>query len=219
MGAVIRIRSPWPSRTSLFDVGIAGPIAGFIVAVSALAYGVATLPGKEYIYAVHPEYAQLDGIPQSGFALGNSFFFSIIRSLYTGNGFFPPMNEIYHYPYLCVGWFGLFVTALNLIPVGQLDGGHILYALIGKKWHGIIARTFFVFLLALGVSSFLHLLYGSVQTGTMGWLLWAVILYFIVKIDHPEVTDTEQLTRGRQVLGWAVFLIFVLAFTPLPFVE
>src|SRR5262249_53972272 len=136
MGAVIRIKSPWTSKRSLFDIGIAGPLAGLIVTIIILAVGMATLPGKEYLYTVHPDYRTMAKLPSDGFTLGSSLFFSWVRHLAPHGAFVPPMNEIYHYPFLCVGWFGLFVTALNLIPVGQLDGGHILYALVGQHRQG-----------------------------------------------------------------------------------
>ena len=128
------------------------------------------------------------------------------------------MNEVYHYPFLCVGWFGLFVTALNLIPVGQLDGGHILYALLGKR-QGIIARVFWGILILIGITSFIPLFGWHIQLGTVGWLLWAAILYFLIKLDHPEISDDSQLDSGRKYLGWVTLGIFVVTFPPIPFFE
>lgn len=144
MGAVIRMRQQVNSRKALFDIGIAGPIAGFIVAAGMLIYGMTHLPPFEYIYDIHPEY-QTTGVPTNGFAFGPNLLFIIFAKLFTSSPsvFLPPMNEIYHYPFLCVGWFGLLVTALNLLPVGQLDGGHIVYAIFkGKSKY--VARTFLV---------------------------------------------------------------------------
>lgn len=219
MGAVIRIKAAWPSKKALFDVGIAGPVAGFVVTLAILLYGFATLPGKEYLYSIHPEYRFLSTIPASGFTFGNSVFFWALTKLFSLTGFVPPMNEVYHYPYLCVGWFGLFVTALNLIPVGQLDGGHILYALSGGKLQGAVARMFFAILIAIGLLSLIPFFGYKLYLGTMGWILWALLLFFIVKLDHPPIPDVEPLTRGRKVLGWATFAIFVLTFPPIPFME
>ncbi len=219
MGAVIRMRSMSNSKKALFDIGIAGPIAGFIVTLVILFYGILTLPGKEFLYSIHPEYRALAAIPENGLAFGNSLFLWSISHLVGSHQFFPPMSEIYHYPFLCVGWFGLFVTALNLMPVGQLDGGHIMYALVGKRGQGFIARIFFVLLIASGILSFLPLIGVKIYLGTLGWLVWAFILFFIIKLDHPEIPDYEPLSRNRQVLGWIAFAIFVLTFPPVPFFE
>ncbi|MBI1806006.1 MAG: site-2 protease family protein [Ignavibacteria bacterium] len=219
MGAVIRIRSPWPSKKALFDIGIAGPIAGFVVTVAILLYGLMTLPGKEFLYSIHPDYRGMAKIPTDGLTFGTSIFFWGIAKLCSQFEFIPPMSEIYHYPYLCVGWFGLFVTALNLIPVGQLDGGHILYALLGGDRHGKIARIFFFVLILFGVTSFIPLLGMKISLGTSGWLLWAIILYFIVKLDHPPIVDDEKLGAKRRILGWITMGVFVFTFVPFPFIE
>ena len=217
MGAVIRIRSPLPSKKAIFDIGISGPIAGLIATLLILIFGFLTLPGKEFIYSIHPEYLLMDNPPQGGLTFGNSLFNWGIVKLLSNNNPLPPMNEIYHYPFLCVGWFGLFVTAMNLIPVGQLDGGHILYALVGSKKHSILARIFFIALIILGVSGLFPLQNGISYFETVGWLVWAFLLYFIVKLDHPEITDAEPLSYTRQILGWFIFIILILIFTPIPF--
>jgi len=219
MGAVIRIKSPFPSRRSLFDVGIAGPIAGFIVAFAVLLIGFFTLPGKEYLYTIHPEYATMSGIPSGGFTFGSSILFWALCKIFSAHAFVPPMNEIYHYPLLCVGWFGLFVTAMNLLPVGQLDGGHILYSLVGPGPQGRVARITFVFLILLGLTGFLPLFGSSRQVGTMGWLVWAAILFFVIKLDHPPLAFSDELTPARKFLGWLGMAIFVISFPPIPFFD
>lgn len=218
MGAVIRIRSQMYSKRALFDIGIAGPIAGLVVTLAVLVLGLATLPPKEYLYSIHPQYRGLPSIPAEGLTFGTSIFFWLVAKLGSGIGFFPPMNEVYHYPFLCVAWFGLFVTALNLIPVGQLDGGHILYALVDRK-QGIVARIFWGILIAIGLASFLPFFGAHIQLGTVGWLLWAIILFFIIKLDHPEIPDVTPLDPNRRLLGWASLVIFVLTFPPIPFLE
>ncbi|MDI6767849.1 MAG: site-2 protease family protein [Bacteroidota bacterium] len=219
MGAVIRIRSTTKTALEIFDIGIVGPIAGFIVTVGILFYGLFTLPGTEYLFNIHPEYRLLDQIPEHGFSFGNSLLFFGFSKLVASNVYFPPMNEIYHYPYLCVGWFGLFVTSLNLMPVGQLDGGHILYALVGGKKQRFIARLFFYFLISLGLISIVPIWQTESLPGSAGWLLWAAILYFLIKLNHPEIPFVEELTPKRKILGWITFLIFILTFTPVPFLE
>src|SRR5260221_2270836 len=209
MGAVIRIRSPLHSKKALFDIGIAGPLAGLVPTVIILMVGFLTLPSKEYLFSIHPDYRVLDKIPDTGLTFGYSALFWGLTKLFSLGNFVPPMNEVYHYPFLCVGWFGLFITALNLIPVGQLDGGHILYALIGRKQR-LIARIFFGLLIVIGLSSFLPLFGRNVQLGTAGWLLWAAILFFVIKLDHPAVEEFAQLDDARKSLGWATFVIFLL---------
>lgn len=218
MGAIIRIRSPLQTKRALFDIGIAGPLAGLVVTLAVLFYGIATLPGKEYLISIHPEYALLPEIPKTGLSFGHSFLTWALREYVSQFAFFPPMNEIYHYPYLCAGWFGLFVTALNLVPIGQLDGGHILYAIIGKG-QGTIARVFLTILVLIGLAGFVPFLGLHIQPGTIGWLLFALILIFIVKIDHPPVPDESELDPQRKMLGWVTFAFFVISFAPVPFFE
>lgn len=135
-GAVIRTRTPMMTKNQLFDIGVSGPIAGFVVCIAILMVGFLTLPGPEHLYAIHPEIL-VNGFSDKGLTFGDTLLFSFFRWVFDGIVFVPPMNEIYHYPFLCVGWFGLFVTALNLLPFGQLDGGHVLYALIGKRQHTV----------------------------------------------------------------------------------
>ncbi|MFI5251880.1 MAG: site-2 protease family protein, partial [Bacteroidota bacterium] len=218
MGAVIRIRSPLSTKTALFDIGIAGPLAGLVVTIVLLLYGIATLPSIDYLYQIHPEYRLLAQIPENGLTFGNSIFFWILRKSMGHSTFFPPMNEIYHYPYLCVGWFGLFITAINLIPAGQLDGGHIVYALMGNA-HRFVARGMFVFLILFGLTSFLPILGFKVQPGTAGWLVWAAILFFVIKLDHPPVYDDTPLSSRRNFWGWLTMLIFIFIFPPVPIFE
>lgn len=218
MGAVIRIRSAISSKKQLFDIGSAGPIAGLIVTLIILIYGIITLPPIEYLYHIHPQYIGLKQIPEGGLTFGSSIFLWVLLKLVGRGEFIPPMNEIYHYPYLCVGWFGLFITAMNLIPVGQLDGGHILYSLAGKR-QGIIARFFFGSLIIFGLISFLPFFGYHVQPGTIGWLVFAAILFFIIKLDHPEVYDDTELDIVRKRIGWGLMVTFILIFTPIPFFE
>ncbi len=160
LGALIRTRSVVPNRKAMFDIGVAGPLAGFFACIFVLILGFLTLPGREYILALHPHYDFLTNSTNEtqGLSLefGNTILYSVISSIFTdpSRQFVPPMSELYHYPLLCVGWFGLFVTAMNLIPIGQFDGGHVAYTLFGDR-HRFIARFFFVFLLILGLPSIL----------------------------------------------------------------
>ncbi|MCX7909430.1 MAG: site-2 protease family protein [Ignavibacteria bacterium] len=246
-GALIATRSPIPNRKVLFDIGISGPLAGFLVSLVFIIYGLINLPPKEYIYSIHPEYLiQFGGnIPQTGLHFGDSLIFSILTNLFANpNGWLPPMNEIYHYPFLCVGWFGLFVTILNLLPFGQLDGGHIIYAMFGNyQWK--IAKTLWWVMLIFGLGSilnfFLYLfqdidypssLYIWLQDNLLpllktlksyfpfwfdawgGWLFWAVFTKLFIRIPHPYIPQTSPLNGTRLFLGYVAIIVLILSFTP-----
>jgi Zn-dependent protease len=220
MGAVIRLRSAIPSRKVMFDVGSAGPIAGFIVSIAILVFGFVTLPPKEYLYSIHPEYAQFTSVPTGGLTFGSTLLFSFLSHAFSPSGaFVPPMNEIYHYPFLCVGWFGTFVTAMNLIPVGQLDGGHITYSMFGERHH-LIARVSLVMLVIAGVAGFLPLVGIESSFGWTGWLFWALILILslrVFKLNRPPIEDDTPLDATRLTVGWLCIGIFVSSFSITPF--
>jgi membrane-associated protease RseP (regulator of RpoE activity) len=144
----------------------------------------------------------------------------ILQKLFTNpqSEFIPPMTEIYHYPFLCVGWFGLFVTAMNLIPVGQLDGGHISYSLFSTSTHRRIADLSFVALIIFGMLGFLsEYLNWNLPLGWTGWLFWALILKFFVKLYHPEVPFQNELDPRRKLIGYFAIFIFIVSFIPAPF--
>ncbi|MGE5436879.1 MAG: site-2 protease family protein [Syntrophothermus sp.] len=220
MGAVIRTKTPVMNKKAMFDIGIAGPIAGFIATIGILIIGFLTLPGKEYILAIHPDYFSPEyGKTGLQFGFGNNLIFLFLKWLFADNyAFFPPMSEIYHYPFLCVGWFGLFITAMNMIPVGQLDGGHISYALFGDKKQYTIAVICFMALFAFGLIGISeYVLEMPIKLGWEGWLVWALLLFFIIKLKHPPIHDTEELDTKRRILGYISFAILILSFTPIPF--
>ncbi|MDB5036402.1 MAG: peptidase [Chlorobi bacterium] len=243
MGAVIRTRTVVPSRRAMFDIGVAGPIAGFVVALAYLIIGMLTMPGIESLYAIHPEYRALATLPAEGTRFGGFLLFGILKKLLIAPGrFFPGMNEIYHYPLLSVGWFGMFVTALNMIPVGQLDGGHVIYGMFGRAQRKI-SRWFVGFLVFSGFGTLCTLLRDLIREhhqgrffdllgvllgpplewltrhagwwmrGWLGWLLWVVIILVVIKIPHPPVPDETPLDRKRIIIGWCALGILVLTFT------
>ncbi|MFB6271454.1 MAG: site-2 protease family protein [Salinibacter sp.] len=193
-GAVINIRERIPSTRSLFDVGVAGPLAGFVVALGALIYGFATLPPPEYLLDL-PGHEALkayirqhgtfpDTPPTSGdgtyiLVVGTTPLYWVLSQFFSN---VPPMYEMYHYPVLFAGWLGLFFTALNLLPVGQLDGGHVIYALLGDKWHRRFAQAFVFVLLWSGGMGFMEetraVLYEmGPWLGRSSWIILAVIYY------------------------------------------
>ncbi len=221
MGAVIKTRSRIPNNKIMFDIGVAGPIAGFIASLIILTYGFLNVPPVEYILSIHPDYFS----PQYGadglsLQFGDTILFSFFREIFVSPGtFFPPMTEIYHFPYLCVGWFGLFVTTLNMIPIGQLDGGHIIFSMFGGKKHESIASVSLILIIIMGVvgivDAFMEL---NLNFGWSGWLFWGLILYFIIKVKHPPVPEFEELSTGRMILGYFSLIILILSFSPSPIV-
>lgn len=220
MGAVIKMRSRVQSRKSLFDIGVAGPITGWIVTIIILIIGYLSLPPISFLYSIHPEY-QSTGIPATGLTFGYNLIFFVFEKIFSGsNVFIPPMNEIYHYPFLCVGWFGLLITALNMMPVGQLDGGHISYTMFGEK-HKILAYIVFGLLLFFGLAGLIPLTGLNVNFGSVNWLMWALIIFFIIKIKHPPIVSDiyEPLGRARTIIGWFSFIIFIISFCPIPVSE
>jgi Zn-dependent protease len=176
----------------------------------------------DYLYGIHPEYSKLADLPQGGLTFGSSLLFSAIKTMVPATrAFVPPMNEIYHYPYLCVGWFGLFVTALNLIPVGQLDGGHIARAMFAR-FHNQIGQATLLFLVMLGTLGILPILGYSVAIGWIGWLVWGIILAVALRARRhtlPDQEDIESMGRIRTIFGWLCLIIFVTCFAPTPFFE
>lgn len=220
MGAVIKTKTQIPNNKAMFDIGAAGPIAGFIACVAVLIFGFTHLPGREYLLQIHPDYGTPEyGKNTIGLEFGSTLLFTLLKYLFTNPAqFVPPMSEVYHYPYLCVGWFGLFVTSMNLIPVGQLDGGHIIYSMFNEKKHEVIASISMLILLLFGIlgvlDAFLNI---NIKIGWSGWLFWALILYFFIKIKHPPVEHFEELGIGRKLTGYFAILIFILSFAPTPF--
>jgi membrane-associated protease RseP (regulator of RpoE activity) len=219
MGAVIRTRSRIYSKKAMFDIGVSGPIAGFIATLVILIYGFTNVPGIDYLLTIHPDYLE-PRYGQGGLSLvfGDTILFSSLKYLIADtNQFFPPMSEIYHYPYLCVGWFGLLITSMNMIPVGQLDGGHISYTMFGDKKSFNISAAAFIALFFLGVIGIIDTtLELGLNAGWSGWLVWSLILYFIIKLKHPPVPDPVRLNDGRMYIGYLALFIFLISFSPAP---
>jgi membrane-associated protease RseP (regulator of RpoE activity) len=221
IGAVIKTKSPVPNNKAMFDIGIAGPLAGFAVCIIILIYGFTHLPAVDYLLKIHPEYYSPDyGKNSYSLIFGDSLVFYFLKTIFTNSAqFIPPMSEIYHYPFLCVGWFGLFITSMNLIPVGQLDGGHIIYSMFGEKKQEAISSVAMIGLLFLGIlgllTAFLNI---NIDFGWSGWLFWAMVLYFLIKIKHPPVQQFEELDFKRKVLGYLGIIVFIISFSPAPFI-
>ncbi|MBN2572469.1 MAG: site-2 protease family protein [Ignavibacteriales bacterium] len=220
MGAVIRTRSAIQNNKAMFDIGVAGPIAGFIASLIVLIIGYSFLPSIDYLLNIHPDYFSPDyGKNYINLEFGNTLLFSFFREIFSQPGqFIPPMSEIYHYPYLCVGWFGLLITAMNLLPVGQLDGGHIIYSMFGQKKQEIISTITMIGLVLLSVTGFIDMYLGlNLNIGWPGWIIWALLLYFVIKIKHPLIANFNPLDKKRQTVGYFAIIIFILSFSPMPF--
>jgi membrane-associated protease RseP (regulator of RpoE activity) len=162
LGAVIRLRSRVYSKKQNFDIGIAGPLAGFVMALIVLFYGYTNLPGPEYIFQIHPEYEQYgmdyadhvykDLPAGADIWMGKNLVFLFFENYVADPERVPNAHEIMHYPYLFAGFLSLIFTSLNLFPIGQLDGGHVSYGLFGYRAHKLIATiAFFVMLLYAGI--------------------------------------------------------------------
>ena len=220
LGAVIRIKERIRRMHKLFDVGASGPVAGFIVALIVLMVGFATLPEPDYVQnfsgheelkeyvaenGTYPEFITDEADGQGVLTVGNTLLYSALASFFDN---VPPMWEMYHYPFLFAGWLGLFFTALNLMPVGQLDGGHILYSLIGYKKHKIVARLFFTLITALAGGEaipFLKQLISEYTTMPFAeYAVWGFLLFALMnrafRSDRNWVAAMMVLSVGGSVI-------------------
>ncbi|MFQ5583162.1 MAG: site-2 protease family protein [Calditrichia bacterium] len=208
MGAVIRIKSQFPDRKALLDVGIAGPLAGFVMSLVFLFYGYATLPDMNgiiaYVETIHPWDIGNEGV---NLILGKSILFSFFNDFIGSSRL--PMNEVYHFPYIFAGWIGLLVTAINLIPIGQLDGGHILFALMGRRARRVGLITF--------LAMFALNMYLVFEYMSFIWMLWILLILILIRFRHPPtLDDSVELTPIRRYLGWLCMIIFTICFIPNP---
>ncbi|WP_257883387.1 site-2 protease family protein [Hymenobacter sp. DG01] len=219
-GAVIRIKDRIFSRREFFDVGLAGPLAGFIVAVGVLAYGLTHLPPLDYLYNIHPEYrfygsryAQYvyQAGQGAGTVLAQPLLFRAMAATLADPALLPHPNELVHYPLLVAGILSLFFTALNLLPIGQLDGGHIVYGLLGPRRAARVSVVLFVgFIFYAGLGLF------SLASDETTWLYWAgpyaVYLFLVFRRVVPTV-------RRALLLGGAVWLAQVALASAFPGLE
>jgi membrane-associated protease RseP (regulator of RpoE activity) len=314
MGAFIRLKEQVKSLTKTFDIGLAGPLAGFAVAILVIIYGFSNLPPKEHIYSIHPEYElfganfedhvyekdtfflktdlakispevasnydadtiRIGPSYQLGIQLGSNLIFDFAKAYIVPENEvdrIPNPNEMFHNPYLFAGFLALLFTALNLIPIGQLDGGHVLYGLIGEKkfkvfatlafitlifYSGlgngvfgffnpfdlnqdmidimiaVLAYAFFIFyllgktsfnnqqklMISLGIISLqavLLLTFPGIK-GYGGWMIYAFFIGRFLGIYHPPSEIEEPLSMNRKTLGWIALIIFILSFSPQPFI-
>ncbi|MBI4594247.1 MAG: site-2 protease family protein [Candidatus Rokubacteria bacterium] len=190
LGAIIRMRSPVRGRNSLFDIAAAGPLAGLLVAVPAIILGlqwsvVGVVPAGDVVH------------------FGDPLLLRWIVQLHFGR--IPAGMDVFLHPVAVAGWAGFFVTALNLFPVGQLDGGRIAYALFGRRHR------------AVGVATFVGLLGLGAVTQSVNWFVWAGLLFFMVGFHHsPPLDDVTPLTPVRRAVGVLCLVLLVLLIPPVP---
>lgn len=280
LGAFIRIKERLTSRVKYFDIGIAGPLAGFVAALFVLWYGFTHLPPLDYVFELFPVFKQygneygkfLETSPDYiSIKLGDSLLFNFFEQ-YVSTGELPHPYLYTNYPIIFAGYLALFFTALNLFPIGQLDGGHILYGLIGDRAFNIVSPVLFscfVFYAGLGFFNahefttqdtqlffeligkfalfilFNYLCFSKITDNLItNWLialsvvaLQLAISYFFPTIEgysgflafglmigrflgvyHPTTHDMQPLTLERKILGWLALIIFVICFSPKPFI-
>ncbi|HEX8735549.1 MAG TPA: site-2 protease family protein [Pyrinomonadaceae bacterium] len=198
LGAFIKILSPMPSRHATFDIGVAGPIAGFLALIPIAVIGFLT-----WQYA--PPSSHVAGAANLGFVFSDPLMMQLMAWIFNVNLSLPTMAN----PFYFAAWLGLLVTALNLIPSGQLDGGHAIYAVFGERIHYWTGRIAFAAMALFSITGFYF--YNS-PSG----FLFAVLLGVMMRIRHPEPLDNTPLDFKRKAVAALVLLIFILCFVPFP---
>lgn len=195
-GAFIKIVSPLPSRRATFDIGVAGPIAGFIALIPVAVVGLLTLQQVP---------SDKIGVSATGLYFSEPLLFQFLASVFAIN-LQPPMLPN---PFYAAAWLGLLVTALNLIPSGQLDGGHAVFSVFGRQIHRWTGRIAFAVMVVLSIS-------GLYFYNSPSGILFAVLLGVMMRIRHPEPLDDAPLDPKRKIVAFLTLLIFILSFTPFP---
>lgn len=189
LGAFIQLREPMRNRKILFDIGAAGPLAGLIVALPVLVIGLAT--------------SNIEPLPSEAYILeGDSLTYAAAKTLIFGRYLPNESEDVFINQLAKAGWTGLFITGLNLIPLGQLDGGHVIYTLLGRRAQRLYLPLVGVFL----VLSFFN----------SSWLLWTLLLFFLGRVYATPLDSVTPLDSRRRWLGWVTLVIFVLVFVPNP---
>jgi membrane-associated protease RseP (regulator of RpoE activity) len=188
-GAFIQLRQPLRNRKTLMDVGAAGPLAGLLFAIPILIIGLAT--------------SRVDMINPGGILEGNSLLYALLKTITFGRFLPDGQLDVYVNPFAWAGWVGLLVTGLNLIPIGQLDGGHILYALVGER-----AKWLYIPILASMV---------VLVVATDMWFFWLVLLLLFGRIYATPLDMITRLDRRRQIIGVLGVIVFIVTFVPVPF--
>jgi membrane-associated protease RseP (regulator of RpoE activity) len=189
MGAFIKIKSPITQKRQLFDIGVAGPLASFVLSLPALVIGVA-------LSKVVPS------LPKEGtYYFGDPLLLKIIGAIFFKN--VGPNQDVVLHPVAVAGWVGVLVTAMNLFPLGQLDGGHVSYAVLGPRAKAI-GRVFLAVFVVMGIFFW------------AGWLVWALVI-MLLGLKHPRIWDEDaSLGTKRKIIGFLTLVVFILSFIPDP---
>jgi membrane-associated protease RseP (regulator of RpoE activity) len=215
LGALIRLRSPIPSRDAVLDIGAAGPLAGALVAIPVYAWGLA----HSEVRAVGELAATNTGSPfemlraflrgetltwgGDAVVFGDSLLTAGIQRLVLGA--MPPGHDVVIHPVALAAWLGLFVTTLNLLPLGQLDGGHVTYAWLGERGALRVSRLVSAGLLLAGIFV------------SLNWLVWWLLTRIVIGLRHPPAIDEAPIGPARRAVALASLALFVLTFVPVPF--
>ncbi|MCG3172879.1 MAG: hypothetical protein GMKNLPBB_01050 [Myxococcota bacterium] len=207
-GAVIVMRERIRRKSQVFDIGIAGPIAGFVVLVPLMIWGVYLSP------------VQVMG-PGTHYLEGDSILYWLIKTLIHGE--IPDGSDIRTHPIAFAAWIGGLVTALNMMPVGQLDGGHVTYSMFGPRTHARIGHRLVQIMTVVGVIGLVASFAPSFgweppefMTNMSGWIIWAIMLRFMGRAHPPVDDEWSELDPMRRRVGAAGLLMFVLTFVPVP---
>jgi membrane-associated protease RseP (regulator of RpoE activity) len=191
-GAVIKMQGIIPNRRALFDIGIMGPVMGLVVALPATVIGIAM-----------SKVIQVNQLPDGTLGLGDSILFSLIAHWIHGP--LPKGHDLLLHPIGFAGWAGLFVTAINLLPMGQLDGGHIVYALFQRK-------SFFIYRIVFFLLAAFTIIAHQPQ-----WIFFLALIFFLIRLKHPPTMDEEvPIGPRRFAFGIAAMLLFAITFPPNP---
>ncbi len=195
MGAVIRMKGPVKNKRALHDIGVAGPLAGLVFAVPILLYGLYT--------------SEVGPIVPGGLLEGNSIFYAASKIMVFGRFLPDGSQDVYLNQVAWAGWVGLLITSLNLLPVGQLDGGHVTFTLFGKR----AKRLFWpVVAILAGLAA-----YSFLVDGTLTWVVWIVLLFFLGRTYAEPLDEVTPLDTKRRIIAIITLIIFLLIFMPIPF--
>jgi membrane-associated protease RseP (regulator of RpoE activity) len=217
LGAVIAMREPAPNRKVQFDIGIAGPLAGLAVAVPVIILGLlnSEVATRAMMLARMPASIRA----QAGFIQeGNSLLYAGLKFLIFGK-FLPSGDlDVWVHPIAFAGWAGFLVTALNLLPIGQLDGGHVVYGLLGERAR-LLRNPILAVLVIMAVAGTLaEMKIIDLGFGWSGWWIWIIMITLMLRSHAPVLDEITGLDDRRKLLGWLMLAIFILTFTPTPLV-
>ena len=207
LGAFIQLKAPVPDRRKLFDIGVAGPLAGLVLAIPLLFLGLSTSP--------------VGVMTGGGMLEGNSVFYYLAKVAVFGQALPNPATgqDVFMNQVTFAAWIGLLVTALNLLPVGQLDGGHTVYALFGDKarYANMATAALMLVLAIAGLPPLQQVFPALLSVGYSGWFIWLGLIFFVIGPFHPPaLDDVSRLDARRRWLGYLIIVIFLLTFVPVP---